>query len=68
MKLSMKRYTVTINFIFNKTGNVKSIVENVKTLKEALSYKDILDETVSTARIKNNVTGRIKWLIPHTIK
>ena len=68
MKLSMKRYTVTINFIYNKTGNVKSIVENVKTLKEALSYKDILDETVSTARIKNNVTGRIKWLIPHTIK
>tara|TARA_R110002124_G_scaffold253785_1_gene419235 strand:+ start:259 stop:438 length:180 start_codon:yes stop_codon:yes gene_type:complete len=56
------RYTVNISFkkqIFEKVSN---IVEKVKTLKEAMTYKDLIDETVDRALIKDNVTGKITWL------
>ena len=56
------RYTVNISFkkqIFEKVSN---IVEKVKTLKEAMTYKDLIDETVDRALIKDNVTGKVTWL------
>jgi hypothetical protein len=56
------RYTVNISFkkqMFEKASN---IVEKVKTLKEAMTYKDLIDETVDRALIKDNVTGKVTWL------
>ena len=38
------------------------VVEKVKTLKEAMTYKDLIDETVDRALIKDNVTGKVTWL------
>ena len=45
--------------MFEKVSN---IVEKVKTLKEAMTYKDLIDETVDRALIKDNVTGKVIWL------
>ncbi len=45
--------------MFEKVSN---IVEKVKTLKEAMTYKDLIDETVDRALIKDNVTGKVTWL------
>jgi hypothetical protein len=42
--------------------NVNNIVESVKTLREAMSYKNLIDETVNRALIKDNVTGKVIWL------
>lgn len=42
--------------------NVSNIVEKVKTMKEAMSFKDLIDDTVERALIKDNVTGKVKWL------
>lgn len=58
----MKRYTINISFktkLFEKSNN---IVEQVKTKVEALSYNDLIDDTVDKALIKDNVTGKIEWL------
>lgn len=58
----MERYTINISFITRIGENVPSIVEKVKTLREAMSYSGIIDETVSKALIKDNVTGKVIWL------
>jgi hypothetical protein len=56
------RYTVNISFKRQMFEKVSNIVEKVKTLKEAMTYKDLIDETVDRALIKDNVTGKITWL------
>jgi len=58
----MERYTINISFKTEMFENVNSIVEYVKTKREAMSYKDLIDDTVSKALIKDNVTGKIEWL------
>lgn len=42
--------------------NVSNVVEKVKTMKEAMSFKDLIDDTVDKALIKDNVTGKVTWL------
>ncbi len=56
------RYTVNISFKKQMLEKVSNIVEKVKTLKEAMTYKDLIDETVDRALIKDNVTGKVTWL------
>ena len=56
------RYTINISFKKQIFEKVSSIVEKVKTLKEAMTYKDLIDETVDRALIKDNVTGKVTWL------
>lgn len=58
----MERYTINISFITRIGENIPNIVEKVKTLREAMSYTDLIDETVSRALIKDNVTGKVIWL------
>lgn len=58
----MERYTINISFKTEMFETVSNIVEKVKTLKEAMSYKDLIDETVKKALIKDNVTGQVTWL------
>lgn len=52
----MLRYTLHISF---KDYYCKDIVEPIKTLKEALSYSDLIDNTVVKAFIKDNVNGEV---------
>ena len=56
------RYTVNISFKREMFEKVSNIVEKVKTLKEAMTYKELIDETVDRALIKDNVTGKVTWL------
>ena len=56
------RYTVNISFKKQMFEKVSNIVEKVKTLKEAMTYKELIDETVDRALIKDNVTGKVTWL------
>lgn len=67
-KLKM-RYTITINFRYgfvDKTGQygkdwikpTEPLIESVKTLKEALSYKEFIDSSVESAFITDNVTKK----------
>ena len=56
------RYTVNISFKKQMFEKVSNIVEKVKTLKEAMTYKDLIDETVDRALIKDNATGKVTWL------
>lgn len=58
----MERYTVNISFKTKMFENVSNIVEKVKTMKEAMSFKDLIDSTVDRALIKDNVTGKVVWL------
>lgn len=58
----MERYTVNISFKRKMFENVSNIVEKVKTMKEAMSFKDLIDDTVDRALIKDNVTGKVTWL------
>jgi len=58
----MKRYTVNISF--KHSGGLMSkrttnIVEEFKTLHEASKLRDLIDETVDKALIKDNVTENI---------
>ena len=59
----MERYIVNISFkvneFFEKPSN---IVEKVKTLKEAMSFESLIDNTVDKALVKDTVTGKIIWL------
>jgi len=55
----MKRYTINISFVCERFETVSNIVEKVKTMKEAMSYKELIDETVKKALIKDNVTGQV---------
>jgi hypothetical protein len=52
------RYTVSISFHTRMFENSNDIRENVKTKKEAEGYKDLIDGTVSRAKLIDNVTGR----------
>ena len=56
------RYTVNISFKKQMLEKVSNIVEKVKTFKEAMAYKALIDETVDRALIKDNVTGKVTWL------
>lgn len=58
----MNRYTINISFKTQLGELSNNIVENVKTFKEAMSYSDLIDETVDRGLIKDNVTGKITWL------
>jgi len=58
----MNRYTINISFNSERFETTSNIVEKVKTMKEAMSYKELIDETVKKALIKDNVTGRVTWL------
>lgn len=58
----MERYTINISFKTEMFENVNNIVEKVKTMKEAMSFKDLIDDTVDRALIKDNVTGKVTWL------
>jgi hypothetical protein len=58
----MEIYTVNISFKRKMFENVSNIVEKVKTMKEAMSFKDLIDDTVDRALIKDNVTGKVTWL------
>jgi len=58
----MNRYTINISFKTTMFEKVINIVEHVKTKVEALSYKELIDETVDKALIKDNVTGKVEWL------
>jgi hypothetical protein len=58
----MERYTINISFKTKMFEASNNIVEKVKTLKEAMSYKVLIDRTVDKALIKDNVTGKVTWL------
>jgi hypothetical protein len=62
LNYEIMRYTVNISFKKQMFEKVSNIVEKVKTLKEAMTYKDLIDETVDRALIKDNVTGKVTWL------
>jgi len=56
------RYIVNISFNTKMFETSNNIVEPIKTLKEAMTYKDLIDETVKKALIKDTVTGKVIWL------
>jgi len=58
----MKRYTINISFNCTSFEVSNNIVEKIKTMREAMSYKDLIDSTVNRALIKDNVTGKVTWL------
>jgi hypothetical protein len=62
LNYGIMRYTVNISFKKQMFEKVSNIVEKVKTLKEAMTYKDLIDKTVDRALIKDNVTGKVIWL------
>jgi hypothetical protein len=57
------RYWVQIQFK-GQYGFTWDITEEVKTLKEAKSYKSIIDDSVSKAQIVDTVTGLVveRWV------
>lgn len=60
--MNKPRYTVNISFVWPATSR-DNVVEKVATLKEAASYKAILDDTVKEACIIDNISGKIiSWL------
>lgn len=56
----MLRYTLYISF---KDYKCKSLIEDFKTLKEALINKDLIDDTVKGAYIKDNSNGKLIILL-----
>ena len=58
----MERYLINISFKTEMFEKVSNIVERVKTMKEALTYSELIDETVDKALIKDSVTGKVTWL------
>jgi len=60
--MDMERYTINISFKREMFDDGSNIVEKVKTLKEAMSYKELIDDTVKKALIKDNVTNKVIWL------
>ena len=58
----MDRYTINISFKREMLDKGTNIVEKVKTLKEAMSYKELIDDTVERALIKDNFTEKVTWL------
>ena len=53
------RYLITIEFYKSS----KPFGQHVKTLKEAMTYKEMIDDTVSKAIVLDRLTGKIvdKW-------
>lgn len=58
----MERYIVDISFKTKRFEECSNIVERVKTMKEALTYSELIDETVDSANIKDTITGKVTWL------
>lgn len=58
----MNRYTLNISFNTKPFEVSNNIVESVKTMKEALSYTGLIDDTVKKALIRDLVTGKVIWL------
>ena len=56
------RYTVNISFKVKIFETIDDIIYDVKTLKSAMDFKNIIDDTVSVAFIKDNTNGKIIWL------
>ena len=61
------RYVVNISFkqdISCMSKRIENITEPVKTLKEAQSYKSLIDNTVSKACIVDRVTNKVvEWWV-----
>ena len=55
------RYIFNVSFVKGIGEDRKTIVEPFKTLREAESYKELIDDTVEKATIKDTVTGKITW-------
>lgn len=53
----MNRYTIKITF--KSLTYTEPLVEEVKTFREALSYTDMIDDTVQTGTVTDNVTGNV---------
>jgi len=59
----MERYIINISFKWEGIERPpENIVQPVKTMREAMSYAELIDDTVDKAAIKDRVTGNIKWL------
>lgn len=56
------RYILNISFKVGMFDSSPNIVEYVKTLKEAMSYESLIDDSVDKTLIKDNVTGEVVWL------
>lgn len=53
-----ERYIINISF----KGETKNICEKVKTMKEAESYKSLIDDTVNKACLIDNASKKIiQW-------
>jgi hypothetical protein len=60
----MKRYTINISFnqpLVLGAKRTETIKEDFKSLHEACKYRDIIDDTVNKALLKDNVTGNVIW-------
>ncbi|WP_372937550.1 hypothetical protein [Seonamhaeicola sp.] len=53
------RYTVNVSFKKQIDKKVDVLFEGCKTLKEAISYKSLIDETVDKFIIRDRVSGKI---------
>lgn len=59
----MNRYIINISFKTNHfLRSENTLVDSVKTLREAKSYESIIDDTVDKAFIRDMVTGNLHWL------
>ncbi len=52
----MLRYTLIISF---KDKRIKDLIQSFKTLKEALPYKTLIDDTVNKAVVIDNVNNKV---------
>ena len=59
----MERYILNISFKTKSLLEVSNnVVEEFKTLREAMSFKDLIDDSVDRALIRDVVTGKVIWL------
>lgn len=64
--MNKNRYLVQISFKTTRTcifAKLWDIVEEVKTLYEAKSYKELIDDTVDKAQVVDTVTNQVveRW-------
>ena len=60
----MFRYVVNISFKQSMFQRVENIAEPFKTLKEAQSYKSLIDDTVLKACVVDKITGKVvEWWV-----
>ena len=52
----MLRYTLIISF---KDKRIKDLMQSFNTLKEALPYKTLIDDTVNKAVVIDNVNNKV---------